>query len=128
LFVSQEITKKLLLNAAGHYTYGRGYYEQYRGPEYNNDLGFNSTQRFSAYGLENVIIGNDTITRTSLIRQRWLDNHFYGMTYSLKYDNLKKWNLTVGGAWNVYDGAHFGEIIWAQYASNGAMGHRFYDN
>lgn len=128
LLLSQAISKNFMLNIAGHYTFGEGYYEQYKGPEYNNDFGFNSTQRFSNYGLEDVVVGDDTISRTSLIRQRWLRNHFYGTTYSLKYDNNKNFNVTLGGAWNRFDGDHFGEIIWAQFASNGAINHRFYDN
>jgi iron complex outermembrane recepter protein len=127
LLLSQSLGKHFLLNAAGHYTRGKGYYEQYKGPEYNNDFGFNNKQKFFDYGLENIIIGNDTIAETSLIRRRQLDNHFYGFTYSLKYDNLKKFNATLGGAWNRYDGLHYGEIIWAEFAGNSAIGHRFYD-
>jgi iron complex outermembrane receptor protein len=127
LMLSQQLAKKLMLNLAGHYTRGKGYYEQYKGPEYNNDFGFNGKESFADYGLDDVIIGDDTITETSLIRRRQLDNHFYGLTYSFKYDNLKKFNATLGGGWNTYDGKHYGEIIWAEYASNGAPGHHFYD-
>jgi iron complex outermembrane recepter protein len=127
LLLSQQIKKHFLLNIAGHYTRGAGYYEQYKGPEYNNDFGFNGKQSFSDYGLQNVIVGNDTITETSLIRRRQLDNHFYGFTHSLKYDNLKKFNATLGGGWNTYDGRHFGEIIWAEYTSNSVINQHFYD-
>lgn len=128
LLISQQLGRRWLVNVAGHYTRGMGYYEQYKGPEYNNDLGFNSPQKFSYYGLENVIISSDTIKHTSLIRRRHLDNHFYGCTYSVKYDNLKRLQTILGGGWNRYEGKHFGEIIWAQFASNGNYGHRFYDN
>lgn len=126
LLISQQLNKKLLLNIAGHYTKGGGYFEQYRGPEYNNDFGFNTKESFANYGLNNLIIGNDTITETSLIRRRQLNNHFYGFTYSLNYNNLKKLNLILGGAWNNYKGLHFGEIIWSEFSSNGTLGHRFY--
>ena len=37
-------------------------------------------------------------------------------------------DVTIGGAWNTYTGKHFGEIIWAQYASDGVLGHVYYDN
>jgi len=37
-------------------------------------------------------------------------------------------DVTIGGAWNTYKGKHFGEIIWAQYVSDGALGHVYYDN
>lgn len=124
---SQTAGKKWLINSALHYTRGRGYFEQYKGPEYNNDDGFNSKQSFSDYGLENLVIGNDTISETSLIRRRWLDNHFYGLTFSSIYD-YRKLNITMGGAWNQYDGDHYGEIIWAEFASNSEKEHRYYDN
>ena len=82
----------------------------------------------SDYGLENVITAaGDTITNTDLIRRRWLDNHFYGTVFSYNY-NKKALNLTVGGGANQYVGGHYGEVIWSQYASNGKIRHRYYDD
>ncbi|MEQ9007796.1 MAG: TonB-dependent receptor, partial [Ekhidna sp.] len=116
LHFSHQLNNALTFNVAGHYTYGRGYFEQFR----NDD-------DFSDYGLENVELGDTTITSTDLIRRRWLDNDFYGTTFSLNY--LKDdFDITLGGAWNKYDGDHFGEIIWAQYASNSDIRQRYYDN
>lgn len=117
LHLSHEFSKSWNLNAALHYTKGRGYYEEYR----QND-------NLNSYGLQNVISGTDTITTTDLIRRKWLDNDFYGTTYSLNYLSNKKLNATVGGAWNQYHGGHFGEVIWARYASNGSIRERYYDN
>lgn len=117
LLYSNSITPKLLLNTALHYTRGEGYYEE-----------FKNGQKFANYNLENLTLGGDTIKRTDLIRQRSLRNDFYGMTYSVKYDFADNLNLTLGGAYNVYKGDHFGEVIWAQYASNGNLGDRYYDN
>lgn len=105
LHVSHRFTNSLTANAALHYTYGRGYYEEFRA---DND--------FEDYGLSDVVIGDETITSTDLIRRRWLDNDFYGVTYSLNYETGKI-NSTLGGAWNKYDGDHFGEIIWAQVSA-----------
>jgi iron complex outermembrane recepter protein len=117
LHYSYELTKKLNINAALHYTKGAGYYE-----EYKND------QSFSDYGLLNVMLAADTITSTNLIRQRWLDNDFYGVTYSVNYDDRKKVQFTLGGAANQYKGDHFGNIIWAQYASNSTIDGKYYDD
>ena len=36
--------------------------------------------------------------------------------------------LIVGGGANQYLGGHYGEVIWAQYSSNGNIRHRYYDN
>ncbi|GIV34104.1 MAG: TonB-dependent receptor [Chitinophagales bacterium] len=127
LLFSRQLTDNWTLNSALFYVRGKGYYEQYKGPEYNNDFGFNSSVRFSSIGLDDVIIGGDTIRRTSLIRRRWLDNHFYGLTFSALF-NKKRTELILGGGANRYTGDHYGEIIWSQFASNGYKGYRYYDN
>lgn len=100
-----------------HYTKGKGYYEEYK-----------KDQAFSKYGFEDVIIGANTITSTNLVRRRWLDNNFYGTTFSLDYNSHKKFSALIGGGWNRYDGQHFGEIIWAQYASNSTPHQRYYND
>lgn len=102
LHASHRFTDFLTGNVSLHYTYGRGFYEEYR---YND--------RFSNYGLNPVVIGDSTIIRSDIIRRRWLDNDFYGLTFSLAYEK-DKWSSLLGGAWNRYDGRHFGEITWSQ--------------
>jgi len=116
LFYSFEVNPSFNINTAIHYTRGKGYYEQYKK---DRDL--------SEYQLDNVIINTDTITSTDLIQQKWLDNHFYGGVFSLNY-NKNKLDFTFGGGWNKYIGDHFGEVIWAQYASDGNIRHRWYEN
>lgn len=102
LHFSHQFSSAVTWNTALHYTPGKGYYEQYR---YDDDL--------QDYGLSPVVIGDSTIESTDLIRRRWLDNDFYGFTYALNYDQ-NNWNAVFGGAWNRYDGDHYGEIIWAE--------------
>src|SRR5690606_10491521 len=104
LHVSQRFTDMLNASLALHYTPGRGYYEEYR---YDADL--------ADYGLDPVIVGDETISETDLVRRRWLDNDFYGFTWSLNYVNTNL-ETTFGGGWNRYDGNHFGEIIWAEFS------------
>ncbi len=104
-------------HVALHYTKGKGYYEEYK-----------KAQKFTSYGLQNVIVGADTLKKTTLVRRRWLDNDFYGGTFSLKYDNHKKVSTLIGGSWNQYKGQHYGEIIWAQYASNAVPYQRYYND
>ncbi len=112
----QNLGKNLNLSAAAFYTKGNGYYESYK-----------NQKKFSDYGLDNVIIGGDTIKRTNLIQQKWLDNDFYGINAALNYEH-KKWEATVGGGWNTYAGDHFGYIIWSQYASNSFIDKPWYEN
>ncbi|HEY0898163.1 MAG TPA: TonB-dependent receptor, partial [Sphingobacteriaceae bacterium] len=116
LLYSRSITPELNFNGALHYTYGRGYYEEYK-----------EDAALAGYGIEPVVLGQETVDRSNLIRRRWLDNNFYGLTYSLNYVPANNLNLTLGGAYNEYDGDHFGEVIWAQYASNSNIRQRYYN-
>lgn len=115
LHVSHRFTESLTANAALHYTYGRGFYEEFR---YDDD--------FENYGLNDVVIGGETISSTDIVRRRWLDNDFYGVTYSVAYEK-EKLNSILGGAFNEYDGDHFGQIIWAQ-VSTVPKDYRYYFN
>ncbi|MDG1842254.1 MAG: TonB-dependent receptor [Crocinitomicaceae bacterium] len=117
LHFTHAFSSKATLNIAGHYTKGRGYYEQYK---YDQSL--------SEYGLNDIVSSSDTITSTDLIRRRWLDNDFIGGVYSLSYKINANLDLTVGGAINTYIGNHYGEIIWARNASNSEAYDKYYDN
>lgn len=112
-----RFSEKLDMNVAAHYTHGRGYYEEFRKED---DL--------ADYGLAPVVLGSDTVNQSDIIRRRWLDNHFVGVVYGLNYQPLSNLKFTFGGAVNSYSGAHFGELIWAQFASNSQIYDRYYDN
>lgn len=122
LHLTHQFSKELTLHTALFYTYGRGYYEQFR---YKDDL--------AHYGLSYLynIDGNgdtlSTITNGDVVRRRWLDNNFFGGVFSLHFDK-KKLSLILGGGFNRYDGSHFGEVIWSEYAQNGMPEQRYYQN
>ncbi len=117
LHFTHTFNDKLILNIAGHYTYGRGYYEQYRKGENLTD-----------YGLNAMIIGSDTVQQTDLIRRLWLDNDFLGAVYGVTYKPTAHLDFVLGGSANTYFGRHFGELVWAQYASNSEIYQRYYSN
>jgi len=116
LLYAKQISSKLSFNGALHYTYGRGYYE-----EFKND------QSYANYGLSTPIINGDSVKTTDLVRRRWLNNDFYGLTYSFDYKAASNLNLTVGGAYNEYRGRHFGQVIWSQVSSNLNNSDHYYD-
>jgi iron complex outermembrane receptor protein len=103
-------------NFALHYTKGKGFYENYK-----------EDAKFSSYNLTPVVIENTTIDRTDLVRQKWLDNDFYGFTFSTNY-NSKKVDFNFGGGFNKYEGDHYGQVIWARFASTSELGDRYYDD
>lgn len=114
-FYSLTPVKYFKLNIGLHYTYGRGYYEE-----------FKSDEKLAKYKLNDLIIGSDTVKRSDIIRRRWLDNDFYGVVFSGIYEKGRT-SITIGGGANEYDGRHFGEIIWAEFAGAALPGTRFYE-
>ncbi len=116
MIYSHKINILLSVNAALHYTRGKGCYEEYR-----------EDQSLAEYNLPSVFIGDSVITSTDLIRRKWLANDFYGAVYSLKYLNNRV-EATAGGGINLYLGDHFGEIIWMRNAGNTEKEYRWYTN
>ena len=116
LHLTQKLNDYWNANVSLHYTYGRGYYENYK-----------QGKAFAELGLDDVVIGDSTLTAGDFIIRKWLDNQFYGGTFSFNYERSKT-TVTIGGAYNQYARAkHFGEIIWAQFASNASIRDHYYD-
>lgn len=107
---SEKWSDKWVSNTAFHYTKGKGYFEQYREDETLAD-----------YFLPDFL-GNSL---SDLVRKRWLDNDFFGTTFSLNY-KTNQTDILLGGAANRYLGKHFGEVVWTQYYIPDA--NRYYDN
>ena len=110
----QEINSNLHFNSTLHYTKGAGYYEEYK-----------EAQKYSDYNLTPVVLIGLTLDSTDLVRQKWLDNDFYGITTSLNYET-KKVNASIGGAVSQYVGNHFGNVIWARNAQNLDVANEYY--
>ena len=171
LHLNHRFGNYLTAQLSGHYTYGRGFFEQQRLGEDFSDYGLNpivygTTQGFTAdldadgnpinLGFESNYQGGDIefshdvvndaqgnpitdpsgqvlvnsqagINETDLIRRRWLSNDFYGVTYSLNY-RKNRVNAILGGAYNDYDGDHFGELIWMEHANGTQFGDLYYLN
>ncbi|GHT41189.1 TonB-dependent receptor [Bacteroidia bacterium] len=98
LSLLQNLNPDLNLNVALHYTKGLGYYEEYK-----------TRRTLKEYGLT-VEQDGTLIKKSDLVRQKHLDNDFYGGIFSLDYTR-DKWNVSLGGGVNRYDGNHFGKVI-----------------
>lgn len=116
LLWNEQLSQQWNTNLAVHYTRGRGYFEQ-----------FKEDEDFADYGFEPITVNGDLVDTTDLIRRRWLDNDFYGTTFSANYTN-NNINLILGGGWNKYEGDHFGEIIWARFTGDSEYRDRYYDD
>jgi iron complex outermembrane receptor protein len=74
LFWNQKIHNYWTTSLGLNYTYGRGYYEQYK-----------EDQDFDFYNLDPIIISEEIINTTDLIRRRWLDNDYYVVNANVNY-------------------------------------------
>ncbi len=93
LFYNKTINKNWQWNTAVFLTRGKGYYEEYKG----------------AVVLTDYISTAKAAEPIDLVRRKWLDNNFYGQIASLVYEQGKN-KFTLGGAWNTYDGIHYGRL------------------
>jgi iron complex outermembrane recepter protein len=107
-----SLSNNWAINANLHYTKGKGYYEE-----------FKERQKLASYGYKE----SSKTEKTDLIRQKWLDNDFYGITYSIDYNNYKKLTASIGGGYNIYEGDHFGKIISTKLYPN-AKNFKWYES
>ncbi|WP_062056843.1 TonB-dependent receptor [Aquimarina longa] len=124
---NQKYNNNWSTNLGLNYTYGRGYFEQYVDSyHYTNNL-FSNQATLGFLGVDPVSVNGERITETDYIRRRWLDNDFYVINASVNY---KKDNLDVdfGGFYSVYNGDHFGEILWTENPIGFQQGDRYYSS
>ncbi|MDO1501827.1 TonB-dependent receptor [Winogradskyella maritima] len=113
-------------NIGLNYTNGRGFFEEYVDDYLYSNIYFSDDATFDFLGLEPINMDGETINSMDYIRRRWLDNNFYVINASANYkeNNL---NAIFGTSYSYYDGDHFGEIIWAEYANQLNFEERYYD-
>ncbi|GAK95642.1 thiamin-regulated outer membrane receptor Omr1 [Nonlabens tegetincola] len=102
-------------NVGLNYTYGRGFFEQYR-----------EDDDFSTYGFNELTVDGQVVNTTDLIRRRWLDNDYYVVNANVNYKDNKV-DILLGTSFSHYDGDHFGEVIWARFASQSEIRDRYYE-
>ncbi len=113
LLFNQELGRSWNTNVALHYTQGQGFFEQYK-----------ADQDLAEYGFETQTIDGDL---PDLVRRLWLDNDFYGGVYGLNLEQ-DRLDFTLGGGFHVYEGGHFGEIVWSELAEGLTPDEEYYNN
>ncbi|MCM5662040.1 TonB-dependent receptor [Galbibacter mesophilus] len=124
---NERLNNNWSTNLAIHYTHGRGFFEEYVDDWYYTNVLFSGDSQLSFLGLDNFTLNGEEISSMDYIRRRWLDNDFYGTTFSVEYQK-ENMEFIAGGAWNQYEGDHFGEVIWARYATDSEIRDRYYDD
>jgi iron complex outermembrane receptor protein len=87
--------------ASLHYTYGYGYYEEFRP---NNKL--------SKFGLSLTTPEGDKIKKTDFVRKKGLTQHTYGLVWNANYWD-DSWDIIGGVSLQNFDGNHFGRVTYA---------------
>lgn len=104
LIVNHIFNDRWQLNATAHYTYGNGYYRNYK-----ND------QELAEYGLSPINVAGAMVESTNLLRKKTMVNDFGGVVASAAY-TADRLSLTMGLSLSLYDGVHFGEVSELQLA------------
>ncbi len=119
LILNQRIDDRWELNATAFYTYGYGYYKQYKDDAKLFEYLFPNDVAFTPEG-EKI--------RKDLIREKIMRNHLGGLQTAAHYAS-QRLDLSFGGSWSRYTCPHWGELDWVQgldaelYRSK-----RWYDN
>ena len=112
---NQRYNNQWSTNIGLNYTYGRGFFEQFR-----------EDDKFDTYGFQPLTVNGQPQTTTDLVRRRWLDNDFYVFNASANYKN-NNLDMIFGTSFSHYDGDHFGEVVWAEFASQSDIRDRYYE-
>ncbi|MBQ3248592.1 MAG: TonB-dependent receptor plug domain-containing protein [Alistipes sp.] len=111
LVVNHRFSREWQLAATLFYTYGYGYYNQYKDDAW-------------LAGYTNL---NTTIEQADLIRSKVMRNHLGGLNGAATY-NTATLDLTFGGSWSYYTCPHWGTLSWVDGLDSGAVAGRWYDN
>ena len=103
LSASWNINDHWSTSASLHYTYGYGYYEEFRP---NNKL--------SKFGLSMKDEEGNNIKKTDFVRKKGLTQHTYGLVWNANYKD-ESWDIIGGLSLQNFDGNHFGYVTYAAH-------------
>lgn len=109
-------------NFAVHYTYGYGYYNE-----------FKSQSKFAKFGLTFYDADGNFVKRSDFVRKKGLTQHTYGIVYNTNYKN-EHWDVIGGLNLQQFRGNHWGYLTYIanQAAENQFLGsngqYKYYDS
>ena len=121
LSAAWNISEHWTTTASLHYTYGYGYYKEFRP---NNKL--------SKFGMTAADADGKNIKKTDFVRKKGLSQNTYGLVWNLNYHD-DTWDVIGGLSLQNFDGNHFGYVTYAandivrqKYLSGGD--YQYYDS
>ena len=109
-------------NAAIHYTYGYGYYREFR-PD----------KKFAKFGMYATNAAGTTVKLSDFVRRKGLSQHTYGLLYNTNYVN-GQWDVIAGLNLQHFKGSHFGYVDYIStrtgytHIEKPYAGNRYYDS
>ncbi len=121
LSAAWDINEHWKTSATLHYTYGYGYYEEFR-PD----------NKLSKFGMTYFDTEGNPVKRTDFIRKKGLTQHTYGLVWNANYTN-ERWDVIGGLSLQNFSGNHFGHVTYIanpdvanRYLTNGE--YKYYDS
>ena len=109
-------------NAAIHYTYGYGYYREFR-PD----------KKFAKFGMYATNAAGTMVKLSDFVRRKGLSQHTYGLLYNTNYVN-GQWDVIAGLNLQHFKGSHFGYVDYIStrtgytHIEKPYAGNRYYDS
>ncbi|MBR5139057.1 MAG: TonB-dependent receptor [Alistipes sp.] len=113
LVLNHRFNSRWTLSATGFYTYGYGYYKQYKDAR--------TLMEYTNLGVTDYTVEAD------MIRRKIMRNHTGGVNGSVGY-TADKLSLLMGGSYSIYTCPHWGDLEWVDGWSKSDIGGRWYDN
>ena len=111
LSLTHSFNNRWQLTSTLFYTYGYGYYNQYKDDAW-------------LAGYLNLPSG---VEQADLIRHKIMRNHHGGANIATNY-HTQRLDLTFGGSWSYYNSPHWGTLSWVDGIDEASIGGRWYDN
>ena len=109
LVIAHEFNNRWQLNTTLFYTYGYGYYNQYKDDAW----------------LAGYLNLDTSVEQADLIRHKLMRNHMGGANMSANY-RVRNLDLTFGGSISYYNSPHWGTLSWVDGVES--VGGKWYDN
>ena len=98
-----NISNNLSTSASVHYTYGYGYYEEFR-----------PKNKLKKFGLDKIKINDSTkIEKTDFVRKKGLSQNTYGLVWNVNY-TTGALDVIGGASVQNFSGNHFGYLTYAK--------------
>ena len=108
LYYKTNIYNKSIVNFTLYYTFGSGYFEQFR-----------LSDSLSKYQIDPIKTSDTTsLYTTNIVSQRWLQNHLIGFNTTWQYEYSKKTQIQTGLGIYRYAGKHFGNVVSYENTNN----------